>query len=198
MFGQEIKEGELVNFPTSLEDLRIILGEVAILPSDEKSVIKADVVKNNHWVFVQVEKEPEFNPMEKQIRLLPPVKIKGRWLQNHELIDLSKVEKAALKEEYVNKYIKSIIDRLMDHMEKKANELGYGNSKISGYLSICSYNNSTNAKYRKEARSFERWRDNIWTKCEEIKLDVLNGLIEMPDYETLLTLLPEFELIEGI
>lgn len=198
MFGQELTEGELINFPTSLNDLRVILGEIAILPLDIEKVKETDIVKDNKWVFVHVEEEPEYNPLLKQIRLLPPVKIKGRWLQYHEIIDLSADEKDRLKKEYVDNHINSIIDKLMDHMEKKANELGYGNSRISGYLSICSYSNSINAKYRKEARSFERWRDNVWTKCEEIKLDVLNGLTEMPDYETLLTQLPEFQLIEEI
>nr|DAV25011.1 MAG TPA: hypothetical protein [Caudoviricetes sp.] len=58
--------------------------------------------------------------------------------------------------------------------------------------STCSYFNSTNAKFAKEANVCIKYRDSVWVKCYELLGQVLAGKMEIPSKDDFLAMLPQF------
>lgn len=83
--------------------------------------------------------------------------------------------------------LKDYEDAVQNLLDTKAQELSYDT-----IYTCIGYWNSTNTKFRTEARSASKWRDAVWVKCHEI-LNAWNaGTIEQPTVEDLLAQLPPF------
>lgn len=73
-----------------------------------------------------------------------------------------------------------------EYMNQKAAERRYDN--IS---SAVSYTTSTNAKYRAEAEACNIFRTACWEKCDQIELEVTQGLRPIPTPEEVVSELPD-------
>jgi hypothetical protein len=195
MFGRELTEGVISNYPTTVEELRVLVGEDCILPKDIESVKTSEYIVNDKWVFVEVGRTPMYDAMTEDVRLLSPVKVAGRWMQNYEIFALSPTVIAEKREQFMVDKIKALRAFLLKTMEAKARSLGYGGEGIPGYLSIGNFVGSHVAKYDLEARSYNHWRDVIWDTCTEMQEQVILGVMPIPSEEELLSMMPEFTLL---
>ena len=77
-----------------------------------------------------------------------------------------------------------------DNIVQKALDDFAATRLYSGIMSVCSYANSTNEKFKVEAEYCIKLRDDTWTMCYQILDDVINGNREIPTEEELLQELP--------
>lgn len=83
--------------------------------------------------------------------------------------------------------LKDYTQAVQNFLDAKAQELSYDT-----IYTCIGYWNSSNEKFRSEARAASQWRDAVWMKCHEI-LNAWNaGTIEQPTVEGLLAQLPTF------
>ena len=113
--------------------------------------------------------------------------IKGTmYLKGYEpVIDPEEEKKIALNQKIVQ--IKNAVQKLI-------NDTAASRDYDDGFTCV-SYFNSTDEKFKAEARAFNYWRDQLWRKCYEILDDVLAGKIdsEQVNVDYVLNLLPEIE-----
>ena len=81
---------------------------------------------------------------------------------------------------------KELTEAVQGYMDSVAKTRGYDNM-----LSVCTYNNSGNAKFDAEGEACRRWRSAVWAACYAIMADVLAGKRLPPSKEELLAELPE-------
>ena len=75
---------------------------------------------------------------------------------------------------------------VLNYMDQKAATREYDNIQ-----SVCTYKDSTVAKYRLEAITAIEFRDNCWLKCEQILAEVEAGTRPIPTPEEVLAELPD-------
>ena len=76
-------------------------------------------------------------------------------------------------------------DAVQSHLDSTAQSRGYDNT-----YTCLSYLSSTDAKWNREAKAFNYWRDSVWLKCHEILNAFKSGEIEQPTVEELIASLP--------
>lgn len=105
------------------------------------------------------------------------------WTYRKEACPQKTEEQLAL--EAVNNRIKEIQDAVQSLLNSKAQEKMYDDA-----FAICSYANSTDETFHREANQFIAWRDQCWRKCYEILALFQSGEIEMPSVEYVMERLP--------
>ena len=75
---------------------------------------------------------------------------------------------------------------IQSRLDALAQSRGYDN-----IVSVCSYKDSPNPKFKAEADRAILLRDTTWTKCYEILNDVVDGKREIPTLDEILSELPE-------
>jgi hypothetical protein len=71
-------------------------------------------------------------------------------------------------------------------LDSRAQQRGYDD-----IFTLISYHNSLNPIFQTEGQAGLTWRDAVWTKCLEIKNDVIAGNRSMPTVSELIAELPE-------
>ena len=88
-------------------------------------------------------------------------------------------------QERLIEYYSSIIQTALDNFAKTR--------RYDSIMSVCSYYNSTNDRFRKEAEYCTKLRDDTWDIGYQILDEVLAGIRDIPTEEELVVLLPVFE-----
>lgn len=81
--------------------------------------------------------------------------------------------------------IKVYEDAVQYHLDKTAQSRDYDNT-----YTCLSYLSSTDEVWCRESNAFNAWRDQVWRKCHEILNSVMNGTIQQPTVEDLISQLP--------
>ena len=85
-------------------------------------------------------------------------------------------------EEEIQSNLTQVVQNALDNFAKTRN--------YDGILSVCSYANSTNSKFKAEADYCVQLRDDTWAAGYVILDQVKQGLIEIPTAEQLIEMLP--------
>lgn len=79
-------------------------------------------------------------------------------------------------------------DKVREVLSSQANEMGY-----DSVLSILSYQNSTNQKWKKESYSFLSWRDNVIDYAISVYNRVKDGSMSIPTLEEFENKMPKLK-----
>lgn len=121
------------------------------------------------------------------------------WLEN--ILDNTETEKSELNgwtylkgyapkksdAEIAQEQIQAITNAVQTHLDKAVQTLNYDNG-----FACASYATSGNPKFRAEAQSYVKWRDEVWARCYALLDDYQAGKIEMPTTDEVIAMLPEF------
>jgi hypothetical protein len=114
-----------------------------------------------------------------------PQFINGSWAQTWVISDASQEEIAERKQNLID----SITDETQNRLDSFAQTRLY-----EGILSLCSYQNSPNLKFRTEGQYGVEARDATWSKLYELLDEVLSGTRPIPSgYEDIASELPVLE-----
>ena len=84
---------------------------------------------------------------------------------------------------------KMLRDRYSNVVQKALDDFA-GTRLYDSIMSVCSYANSTNEKFKIEAEYCVKLRDDTWAMCYQILDDVVDGKRDIPTEEELLAELP--------
>ena len=129
--------------------------------------------------------KPSFNPSQKKCVEGMPQFINNEWTQTWQLVDLTQEE----LQEYLILLQSDIIDQTQKRLDEFARTRLY-----EGILSLCSYQNSPNLKFRTEGQYGVEARDATWSKLYEMFNEALAGTRPIPSgYEDIASELPVLE-----
>lgn len=141
--------------------------------------ITQEHLPENYFILHETEK-PELDFDEKLVEG-PPVFRDGVWKENWIKDVLNEYELLQKQKQSENK-IKKEVEYYMDCV---VSEKDYTNM-----ISACSYVNSVNEQYSKEAKACIEWRDQIWSKIYQILDDAKKENKEYPKFSDLVKELP--------
>ena len=75
--------------------------------------------------------------------------------------------------------------KVQNYMDETVSSRGY-----DSIASACTYQNSTNDKFKSEGTACVAWRDSVWKKCYSVLNDVTAGKRDIPTWEELKAELP--------
>ena len=84
---------------------------------------------------------------------------------------------------------KMLRDKYSNIVQKALDDFA-GTRLYDSIMSVCSYANSTNEKFKIEAEYCVKLRDDTWAMCYQILDDVVDGKRDIPSKEELLQELP--------
>lgn len=93
------------------------------------------------------------------------------------------------KEKEYSKIQRQMTDFVQNYLDREAQKKGY-----DGIASACTYQNSTNSKFKEEGQAYVAWRDSVWSDCYKILDDILEGKREIPSENELISELPKIEI----
>ncbi len=80
---------------------------------------------------------------------------------------------------------KELINAVQEYMDSKVQTRNY-----DSIFTACSYANSTDTIFAKEAKACIEWRDNVWRTCYNILAEYKQGKRKIPTREELIKELP--------
>lgn len=97
------------------------------------------------------------------------------------------IKEVVIPEPTPEEQIQAITNAVQIHLDKAVQALNYDNG-----FACASYATSSNPKFRAEAQSYVKWRDEVWARCYALLDDYQAGKIEMPTVNEVIAMLPEF------
>lgn len=86
-----------------------------------------------------------------------------------------------------------VIEEVTKLLDSTAAARNYGDARTSPTVSIATYVDDKNIKFRTEARAFQNWRSDMWTTCYVVMGQVIAGELPMPQsFEDIRHFMPTF------
>jgi hypothetical protein len=176
MLYLQVKQDGSFNYPLIEENVRYLLPHNVSFATDLSSV---DMTEYGFYQFHSV--TPAFHQINEKAVEKSPLLIEGKYVQQWEITATTDDEKQA----NLAKAAAEFSDLVTLKLNSSANRMGY-----DSILSAVSYKDSTSVKYAAEGKAFAKWRDDVWSVCEQAFDNFkITGVI--PSSADFLTALPE-------
>ena len=156
-------------------DFKLLFPEISF-----PEVLTSDMVESYGYAVISYPPHPTCPPASKIIDAGVSL-INTEWVAQYEIVPYSFEETSIFQEQLKRHLILSV----QKHLDTTAQTRNY-----DGILSMCSYANSTNPQFLKEAQAGILWRDLVWAYCYNALEEVEANRRTIPTVDELLAELP--------
>lgn len=175
------EDDEVVEYPYTVADVKSEFSNT-LFP---RTITEQDLPGNVK--VVDQTSYPTYSQLTERVVEGNPVCINGKWTQQFQVISLEGMELVQSKKRYT-----AAVTRIVQyHLDKTAEERGYGDERTAPSVSARSYA-GFESPFQQECIKYGKWASDCWQACFALQEEILSGSIPTPTDDEVISLLPPF------